>query len=657
MSLFCTLKNLHLSFGGKSIFNGANFSISKGDRIGLLGLNGKGKSSLLKVLIGELSADNTTPPFQFDKARGDGDPDKAYSSFLVPQELPVDENGDPSIKDYIYEFYPVLKETHFALEELNKKLESASDDEMEKLIDNQKIYLEKLDEINAWDLIQNYESYLKYFALSDLDAKVSSLSGGEQKKVLLSLGFSATANIVLWDEPTNHLDLETIQLFEERLSSSKSTFVLISHDRYLLGRATDKILHINNGLIDSFKGNYIQYLVHLGEQENSRIRLLNKLQNSLKRETDWMRQGIKARGTRSKKRVEGFHNLRDQVAKVKGDAKRKLEMSLNKTGKKTKSYITFSDVDFSFNESDFLFKNINLQISKGDKIGLIGANGVGKTTLINLIANKLVPTHGNIKRADNLSIQHFTQKREELDLEKTPFELLADGVDHVTLPNGQTKHIASYFQSFLFHKDQLHRPLRTFSGGEKNRLQMALNLLRAGDLWIFDEPTNDLDLETLQVLEEKLIEFTGSIILISHDRSFLSNITNKVWVLRNKSMENFEGGFEQAEEYLEALTVEDILDHDLNADSACATAIMPEKNSAKKDLSNKDKTRRKKLPRIIQELEIKIDKFANELEQFDFAKMNQELSTRYAEIKKQKESLEEELLKTYEELEELNAIS
>lgn len=224
MSLLCSIKNIHLTFGTKTIFKNAQLSISTGDRIGLLGLNGKGKSTLFKILSGDVVPDHSTPPFEFNKARGDGDDSKRFTLFYVPQELPVTGHENVSIKDYFFVFYPELKtlyETHL--------------DEFERL--------------HGWELIQDYESYLKYFGHENLDKKITDLSGGEQKKILLSLGLSSNANLILWDEPTNHLDIETIKLFEDELNSTSKAFMLITHDRYLLSKLTRRILHIQHGRI------------------------------------------------------------------------------------------------------------------------------------------------------------------------------------------------------------------------------------------------------------------------------------------------------------------------------------------------------------------------------------------------------------------------
>ena len=525
MGLLCTLKNIHLSFGTKYIFKNAELAINEGDRIGLLGLNGKGKSTLFKILTGQIIPDHATPPFEFSKSS------QNFSLFLVPQELPLKGYEETTISEYFYVFFPELKKAY-----------DSSYEEFEHL--------------HGWDIIQDYESYLKFFGIEDHEQVLKNLSGGEQKKVLLSLGLSSRANLILWDEPTNHLDIESIKLFEDEMHSTQKAFLLITHDRFLLSKLTSKIFQIKNGNITKFDGSYTDYLVYLKESEYANMKLLEKLQNNLTREQAWMRQGVKARRTRSKKRVENFVDLKNKVSNIKNEAQRALELNLKNAKRQTKVLVTFENLSFQYPKCEKLFNGISGTIQKGEKIGLLGQNGVGKTTLLQLIRDELKPTSGRMKTADDLKIQYFSQKREELDSELTPHQVLGDGSDYVTFPDGTKKHVVSYFESFLFDRIEINRPLKTFSGGEKSRLQLALNFTRPGDILIFDEPTNDLDLETIQLLEEKLSSFEGALILISHDRAFLTTITNKVWLIENKKLEIFEGGYEQVTPYLEALELE-----------------------------------------------------------------------------------------------------
>lgn len=629
MSLLCTLKNIRLSFGPKIIFNNAQISVSVGDRIGLLGLNGKGKSTLFKILTGEIVPDHSTPPFEFNKAKGDGDENKRFSLFYVPQELPLEHNSNITLKDYFFVFYPELK----------------------KVYDTS---LHDFEEMHGWDLVQNYESYLKYFGHEDLNKKVGDLSGGEQKKILLSLGLSSRANLILWDEPTNHLDIETIKLFEDELNATTKAFMLITHDRFLLSKLTRKIFHIQHGRIESFSGSYTDYLDFLEKSEHSKMRLLDKLKNNLEREQAWMRQGIKARGTRSKKRVEGFLDLKERVSTIKSEAKKSLDLSLQKSNRQTKVLVSFKDLTFAYPNQPTLFEHISGEIHKGNKIGLLGKNGVGKTTLLKLIRDELSPNSGSMKTADNLQIQYFSQKRDELEIDTTPHELLGDGSDFVTLPDGSKRHVASYFESFLFHRDDIHRPLKTFSGGEKSRLQLALNLTKSGDILIFDEPTNDLDLETIGILEDKLSEFQGAVILISHDRAFLSTVTNKVWLIENKNLQNFEGGYDQVAPYLDLLQVErELAEEAQKTEIAPAPVIQPVVETAK--LSNKEKKRLETIYEEIESTENKSKIIEEKIAGLDYTKLADPKNMELKILTDAQKVLDDRLLALYAELEDLES--
>ena len=644
MTILCTLRNLNLTYGNKELFKDATLSLHHDDRIGLLGLNGHGKSSLFKILTGEVVPDTREIPFIFDKAKGLKDDTIKYSVFLVPQELPLEDDDQVTIKDFIYRFYPSLYKTQKELDEINNQLGIISDpDEIDKALHKQKDLMEEMENSFGWDLFSSYESFLKYFGLVDFNLKVASLSGGEQKKILLSLGLSSPANLVLWDEPTNHLDMESIKKLEVELENCRNAFMIISHDRYLLSKLAKKIVHIKDGKIKNFEGSYQDYLEFLVEEEKSRQALLARLKNGLKRETEWMRQGIKARGCRSKSRVDNYLELKEKVGKIKSQAKKKLEISVSHSGRKSKKLAELIDVGMKYGEKT-LFDNVSVNVHKGDKIGLLGGNGVGKTTLVKLIAGIIEPHTGTAKRADDLLTQIFTQKREELDPEATPFQLLGEGDDFINLPDGRRTHVTTWFESFLFNKDNIHRPLKTFSGGERNRLQMAINFTRAGDLWIFDEPTNDLDLETLQILEQKLSEFKGSLIIISHDRAFLANITNKVWVLEDQKIESFNGGYSQVEEYLEAVSLEKQMVED---EKEFKPKPLPEMNVEKKTFDKKN----------IKSIELQIDKLESDIavldeviNRFDY---DSEPIEKLDTIHKKKQELESKLLMAYEKIEDL----
>jgi ATP-binding cassette subfamily F protein uup len=628
MSILCTLKNINLSFGPKLIFNNAEIAIDSKDRIGLLGLNGKGKSTLFKILSGDIVPDKSVPAFEFTKARGDQD--RKFTLFYIPQELPVNGNEDKTAKDFFYIFYPELK----------KMYETS---------------LDHFEHAGGWDLLNEFESYLKFFGLMNLDLPIKLLSGGEQKKILLSLGLSSRANLILWDEPTNHLDIETIKLFENEMRNFDRAFMLITHDRFLLSKLTNKIFHIENGNIKRFDGSYSDYLNFLVEHEATKQRILSRLKNTLEREQAWMRQGVKARGTRSKKRVENFQDLKSKVNTIKLEAKKYLDLNLQNAKRQTKILVSSNDLSFSYNGEKVLFNKLNIEIQKGDKIGLLGKNGVGKTTLLKLIIGELNPSSGALKTADNLKIQYLSQKRDELDTDRTPYQVLGDGSDFVDLPDGSKRHVISYFESFLFHRDEINRPLKTFSGGEKSRLQLALNLTKPGDILIFDEPTNDLDLETIELLESKLTEFQGALIIISHDRAFLSTVTNKVWVIDNQEIEKFEGGYEQVEPYLEALELDRELKEEENESKPIKEAIETKVVKEVKKLSNKDKETLSNLYTEVEALEAKLKIIESKLAGFDFSKLSDPNNGELKILTDAQNFLEEKLLSIYQNIEELEA--
>src|SRR5690606_588334 len=277
---------------------------------------------------------------------------------------------------------------------------------------------------------------------------------------------------------------------------SKKTFMVISHDRSLLNNVVDRILHIQRGKLQSFSGSYEAYLEFLKEDEARRIKELDKLSNIHRRETAWIRQGVEARRTKSKKRIEDYASLSSEIRSLREKAHKSVSLSLHSSGRKTKQLLSVKDLSMRFGDRT-LFSDIEFTISKGDKIALLGRNGVGKSTLLKVLLGELDPSSGLVERAQNLDVGYFSQKREALDPDMTPWTLIGEGIDYVISNTGEKKHVASYLENFLFSSEELKRPIHTFSGGEKNRLQLAHFMKHARDIWIFDEPTNDLDLETI----------------------------------------------------------------------------------------------------------------------------------------------------------------
>lgn len=605
MAIICNLQNLSLAFGQKIIFNQAKLAIEEGDRIGLIGLNGQGKSTLFNILSGKITPDISTPPFIFDKNN------EKFHLFYIPQELIFDGFEDLHIANFYLSFYPELCEVHRELEQVQKIL--MDDYSNDKLLNKQQNLIEKFEALGGWDIENAYLNYLKVFELAESDKSLKNLSGGEQRKMALSIGLSSKANLILWDEPTNHLDVGTIEKFEDELNNCQTTFMIISHDRYLLNHVTNKIVHIERGAINSYNGTYLDYLEYLDEREKELAKNLSTLKNKHKRELAWMRQGIKARGTRSKKRVEGYENIKSNISELKSRAKKVVQLNLTHSGRKSKQLIDMENASFSFNDK-VIFKNLNLTLFKNDKIALIGPNGAGKTTLINILIQKLKLSTGKYKALDQLKVVTFDQKRESLDPNKTPFDVVGDGQDFVHFSDGSQKHVMSYLENFLFHREQIKRPIHTLSGGEKNRLQLAIFMKQSADLWIFDEPTNDLDIETIEILETELANYKSAVIIIGHDRAFLDNVCNTTWLIHNNELEIFEGGYSQVAPYLEALELEKNLNKSIKK-----TSFQTNNNHDSNKITNKEKERLKKIESEISNQENKTELIKQKISELDYS--------------------------------------
>ena len=590
MTTLLTLQNLSLHYPHKIIFEDVTFTLNQGDKIGVLGLNGHGKSSLFKVIAGLVKPDTTVPPFIYDK-------NKDFSYFYVPQELT--NLSEWTIENYFFEFHPEMKVLKIRLDKINEKLGTGEGD-FDKLINDQSHIYEELLKLGEDKVHAQYMSYLKFFGLENFERSMTSLSGGEQRKVALALGLSAPQELILWDEPTNHLDLETIKDFEEELQASRKTFMIISHDRSLLTNVVERIIHIQRGKLRSFTGTYGAYLDFLQADQLRREKELDKLSNYQRRETTWIKRGAKARRTKSKKRIEDYGSLNKAIQDLKAQAHKSVSLDLKSSGRKSKTLISAEDLSLKFGDRT-LFEGLNFSIAKGDKIALLGRNGVGKSSLLKILLGELQQTSGTVKKLESLDVGYFSQKREALKDNETPWTMIGEGIDFVISNTGDKRHVASYLENFLFSSDEIKRPIHTFSGGEKNRLQLAQFMKHARDIWIFDEPTNDLDLETIGILEDELSKYEGALIVIGHDRSFIDNVTDKCWVLHEGKIENFEAGFSQAEMFLEAIHLE----QELKKKTPPASANV-QKEVAKDKMSNKERNRYNDLQKEIEKLEAKI---------------------------------------------------
>jgi ATP-binding cassette subfamily F protein uup len=634
MSTLLTLQNLNLHYPHKVIFKDVTFTLNQGDKIGVLGLNGHGKSSLFKVIAGLVTPDKSVPPFIYDK-------NKDFTFFYVPQELT--NLADWDIENYFFEFHPEMGKLKKRLDVINELLGTGEGD-FDKLINEQSHIYEELLKLGEDKVHSQFISYLKFFGVENLERKMDSLSGGEQRKVALALGLSAPQELILWDEPTNHLDLETIQDFEDELQSSRKTYMIISHDRSLLNNVVDRIIHIQQGKLRSFSGTYEAYLDFLIEDQKRREKELDKLSNSQRRETAWIRRGAQARRTKSKKRIEDYSTLNKTIADLKALAHKSVSLNLQSSGRKTKILVAAEDLKLKFGDRT-LFDGLNFSIAKGDKIALMGRNGVGKSSLLKILLGQLEQTSGKVTRPEGLDVGYFSQKREALDDNETPWKMIGEGIDFVISNTGEKRHVASYLENFLFSSDEIKRPIHTFSGGEKNRLQLAQFMKHARDIWIFDEPTNDLDLETIGILEEELRSYEGALIIVGHDRSFINNVTDKCWVLHEGKLESFEAGFSQAELFLEAIHLE----AEMKKKATPAQSKDSAKTTDDSKMNNKERTRYSQIPQEMEKAEKKVEELKAQLAAIDYATLDKDKKQKMSKLQKELEVHEKKLEELFEE--------
>ena len=514
--------NLYHSYGDQPLLDMANLSIEDGERICLVGRNGTGKSTLLKMLSGQIKPDEG----EINKSRG-------LRVAELKQEVPASIEGSvyDCIASGIGELGNVITEWHHLV------LQVATDisvlprmQELQDIIETN----------NAWNLENRISATVSRLNLP-ADTEFNNLSGGMKRRVLLGMALVAEPDLLLLDEPTNHLDIESIIWLEEFLQQFKGSLLFISHDRSFLKSLSTRIIDLDRGKLTSWPGSYERYLEAKQAQlevESTHNALFDK---KLALEEVWIRQGIKARRTRNEGRVRALEQLRRDRSDRR-ELQGRVKLVTQKSEKSGKIVINAEAVKFHFQDkpivTDFTFKML-----RGEKIGIIGPNGCGKSTLIKLLLGKLAPQEGDIQLGTKLEVAYFDQHRETLDLEKSVRDNLVEKADHVEV-NGVSKHVISYLKDFLFSEKKINMPVKALSGGERNRLLLARLFTRSFNFLVMDEPTNDLDMDTLELLEELLVEFKGSLLLVSHDRNFIDNTVTSTLVFEGEGKVNeYVGGY------------------------------------------------------------------------------------------------------------------
>ncbi|MCK5727615.1 MAG: ATP-binding cassette domain-containing protein [Methylococcales bacterium] len=517
------LSNVSIAYGTHALLDKANFQLDAGESVGLLGRNGEGKSTMMKIIAGNILAD-------------EGEIWRQPELKLAWLEQAPTLTDGMSIYDAVAEGLGDLGHWISRYHHLSMHMEATDEKALEELGNLQ----HQLETHNGWHFQQRVESTLSKLNLP-ADVKVDSLSGGWKRRVALAQALVIEPDVLLLDEPTNHLDFESIHWLEEQVSQFKGAVLFVTHDRSFLQKLATRIVDLDRGKLVSWQGNYQDYLrrkaAFLEEEANQNAEFDKKLAL----EETWIRQGVKARRTRNEGRVRALEQLRRERSErrnTQGTSK----LTLGAADASGKKVIEVDNISFQYDEK-IIIKNFSTLIQRGDKIGLIGANGSGKSTFLKLLLQQLTPTEGEISQGTKLEIAYFDQLREQLDPEITVADSVAQGSDFIEI-GGNKRHVMSYLSDFLFSPARARSPVKSLSGGEKNRLLLAKLFTRPANLIVMDEPTNDLDLETLELLEAKLVNFNGTVLLVSHDRAFLDNVVTSVLIFDGTGHINeFIGGY------------------------------------------------------------------------------------------------------------------
>lgn len=622
-----TLQDIYLSYGQPPLIEHINLVIEPGERVCLIGRNGAGKSTLLKILTGQVIADEGV----LKRAAG-------VKIAQLEQSVPHDATG--SVFDVIAEG---LGEEGKLAARYHHLILQLGNDPSDKVMNELEDVQSELERVDGWDINQRVESIVTTMEL-DPDVDISSLSGGYKRRVLLARALVCKPDLLLLDEPTNHLDIDAIQWVEQFLLKWEGALLFISHDRRFMDNLATRFIEIDRGKLAEFNCNYATYIQRKKDMLETEDRHNALFDKRLSQEEVWIRQGIKARRTRNEGRVRALEALRVEHAarrKQVGTAK----MDIQQADKSGKIVAEAEDISFAFDDGNAVVKSFSTLIQRGDKVGLIGRNGVGKTTLLKLLLGQLEPQQGNIKTGTNLNIAYFDQYRAALDESKTVQDNVSGGKDMLEV-GGKSRHVISYLQDFLFSPDRCRQPVSALSGGERNRLLLAKLFTRPSNILVLDEPTNDLDIDTLDLLEELLIDYKGTVLLVSHDRSFLNNVVTSTLVFEgNAVIKQYIGGYD---DWLRQRKAEQAAT--TTKPAATATKASSKTDAQVKKRSYKVQRELDQLPAEIERLETEIGALSEQMNQPDFYQAERSVT---AAIEKNLATVQEQLNHCYQRWEEL----
>ncbi|KLN53662.1 ATP-binding cassette domain-containing protein [Variovorax paradoxus] len=629
-----TLLNAQLAFGHVPLLDHADFSLLESERIGLIGRNGAGKSSLLKILGGLEKTDDGTLQLQ-----------QNLRIAFVAQEPQLDMDADV-FTAASQGLAPVI-----AIRDLY--LSGAEGLDLDAL-------QSQIEAFDAWNWEQRVEETLHRLHL-DRNARVGSLSGGTRKRVALAQALVAAPDVLLLDEPTNHLDLDSIEWLEQLLIDFKGSVVTVTHDRSFLNRVATRILELDRGKLNSYPGNFEQYLLQKEEQLAQEAVISAKADKLLAQEEIWIRKGVEARRTRSQSRISRLEALRaSRVARREVQGSVNMDVASGQSSGKIVAELT--EATKSFGEKTVIRKFTGT-ILRGDKVGLLGPNGAGKTTLLKLILGELEPDSGKIRRGTNLQVAYFDQMRDKLDLDATLEDFISPGSEWIEI-GSQRKHVKSYLSDFLFSPARANSPVRSLSGGERNRLLLARLFARPANVLVLDEPTNDLDIDTLELLEGLLQDYDGTVFLVSHDRTFLDNVvTSTIAFEGDGHWREYEGSVQDW--LIQSKRSREIAEQRQAAGAPPAPASTPAPAAAapaparpattpRKKLSYKEQREFEALPAQIEALEAE-QKRIGEMLELDGGAIYATDASRAAELSQRHAQIDDELLAALERQEELSA--
>ena len=618
-----TLKEVSLAFGSRPVLDRAGLVIDKGERLCLVGRNGEGKSSLLRLIAGEVQPDDG------ERIVGDG-----VRIAQLPQEVPSGLPG--SVYDVVAEGVGTLSQT---LRDWHHAALQAAEDP--SALDRMQALQQRIEAENGWTLEQRISATLSRLKLP-ADTAFDSLSGGMKRRALLARALVTEPALLLLDEPTNHLDIESILWLEEFLKGFGGAILFITHDRAFLQALATRIVDLDRGKLTSYPGDYRRYLEtkqQLLDAEETANALFDK---KLAQEEAWIRQGIKARRTRNEGRVRALEKMREERAQRR-ERVSSARITTQQGESSGKIVIEAEGVNFSWDDTPII-REFSARILRGDKIGILGPNGCGKSTLIQLLLGRLQPDSGRIRIGTKLQIAYFDQQRESLDPERSVRDNVAEGDDHVEI-NGNRRHVIGYLKDFLFTPDQVNAPVSTLSGGERNRLMLARLFARPFNLLVMDEPTNDLDIDTLELLEERLLDFDGTLLLVSHDRAFIDHIVDYCFVFEGQGrVRKYIGGYQdwlRQRPPAESTTM-----------AAASPAPKPKPRPERNRLGFNEQKELKALPRKIEKLEQQIEALHGEMAEPDFYQQD---SGFIRQRQDQLRQLEEELERLFARWEALEA--